>query len=80
MSPTLENLPAFPKILPIPPEFPKIPFAPPNIDPALLPIRPPKDVPGIPKPIAPAIAALPNGLLTTFLTPRTAFFTKLPKP
>ena len=28
----------------------------------------------------PSKAILPNGLLTTFLTPRTAFFTKLPKP
>ena len=45
-----------------------------------LPKRPPIPVPGIPKPKAPIIAALPSGLLTIFLTPRTAFLTILPNP
>ena len=51
-----------------------------KFDNAPLPNTPPNDVPGIPKPIAPAIAALPIGLLITFFTPLTAFLTRLPSP
>ena len=38
--------------------------------------------PKAPRPYAPAAnkAALPSGLLATFLTPLTAFFTRLPSP
>ena len=65
------------KNCPIPAE-PKRPVAcPPK---AALPNSPPNFVPGIPKPTAPNIAALPIGLLITFFTPLTAFFTRLPSP
>ena len=55
--------------------------------PAIIPLRKPAPfilekgpapIPYIPKP--PNKAALPSGLLTIFLTPRTAFLTSLPNP
>ena len=73
ISPSVLNLPPRPNSAPIPPVFPKIPFAAPPRE--ALPNKPPKAVPGIPKLAAPNNAALPNGDLTTFFTAFLAFLT-----
>ena len=78
--PVPETKPALLSKLPKPLNFPfamkglKLPL-PKNLPNAPLPAKPPNCVPGIPNVKAPNIAALPNGLLTTFFTAFLAFLT-----